>query len=540
MQHKTYLIKVRAMKYPIGIQTFDKIRNEGYVYIDKTDMIYSLATEGQIYFLSRPRRFGKSLLISTLESYFLGREDLFHGLAIEKLEKDWKKYPVIHIDFGAGNFTKETFLDQTLNAIMSAWEEKYQNKNTLTDFGLRFVNLLNEIHRQTGLRAVVLIDEYDKPLLDVLDTNIKTTIDGQERLLEDWHREILKGFYSVFKAADAYLQFVLLTGVTKFSQVSVFSGFNQPNDISMDEHYEALCGITEEELYSTFEEQIKAMAVRYKTTEEGMKHKLKRKFDGYHFSPNMLDIYNPFSILNAFGKNRLDDYWFRTGSPTYLVRLLTHFDENINEIVNKYYPVSSFIDYKADKEAPLPMIYQSGYLTIKDWEMDTNSYLLDFPNDEVKHGFLTMLATSYLKPSESTDAWVVQVVKVMKEGDCKELENLLTSFFASIPYTQRRKDDEREKERYFQYTFYLVLRMISCFTVFIEKQQSEGRVDCVVETQNYIYIFEFKRDGSAEEALKQIEEMGYAREYAADGRKIYQIGCNFSSKTGTIDGWKMK
>ena len=186
------------------------------------------------------------------------------------------------------------------------------------------------------------------------------------------------------------------------------------------------------------------------------------------------------------------------------------------------------------------MIYQSGYLTIKDWEMDTNSYLLDFPNDEVKHGFLTMLATSYLKPSESTDAWVVQVVKVMKEGDCKELENLLTSFFASIPYTQRRKDDEREKERYFQYTFYLVLRMISCFTVFIEKQQSEGRVDCVVETQNYIYIFEFKRDGSAEEAMKQIEEMGYAREYAADGRKIYQIGCNFSSKTGTIDGWKMK
>ena len=528
------------MKYPIGIQDFEQIIEDDYVYLDKTALVYDLVTKGKIYFLSRPRRFGKSLLVSTLKCYFEGKKELFKGLAIDKQEKEWKQYPVFHLDFNGNNFTNPGVLEQTLMSFVERQEAIYGKDEYSVTLGDRFVSVLKEAHRKTGLRAVVLIDEYDKPLLDVLDTNIKTTIDGQERLLEDWYREILKGFYSVFKAADAYLQFVLLTGVTKFSQVSVFSGFNQPNDISMDEHYEALCGITEEELYSTFEEQIKAMAVRYKTTEEGMKHKLKRKFDGYHFSPNMLDIYNPFSILNAFGKNRLDDYWFRTGSPTYLVRLLTHFDENINEIVNKYYPVSSFIDYKADKEAPLPMIYQSGYLTIKDWEMDTNSYLLDFPNDEVKHGFLTMLATSYLKPSESTDAWVVQVVKVMKEGDCKELENLLTSFFASIPYTQRRKDDEREKERYFQYTFYLVLRMISCFTVFIEKQQSEGRVDCVVETQNYIYIFEFKRDGSAEEALKQIEGMGYAREYAADGRKIYQIGCNFSSKTGTIDGWKMK
>ena len=528
------------MKYPIGIQSFEQIIENGYVYLDKTGLVYDLVHNGTIYFLCRPRRFGKSLLVSTLKCYFEGKKELFKGLAIDKLEKEWKQYPVFHLDFNGNNFTNPGELELALKYFVERQEAIYGKDEYCVTLGGRFASVLKKAHRKTGLRAVVLIDEYDKPLLDVLDTNIKTMVDGQERLLEDWNREVLKGFYSVFKAADANLQFVLLTGVTKFSQVSVFSGFNQPNDISMDEHYEALCGITEEELYSTFEEQIKAMAVRYKTTEEGMKYKLKRMFDGYHFSPNMLDIYNPFSILNAFSKNRLDDYWFRTGSPTYLIRLLTHFDENINEIVNKYYPVSSFIDYKADKEAPLPMIYQSGYLTIKDWEMDTNSYLLDFPNDEVKHGFLTMLATSYLKPSGSTDAWVVQVVKVMKEGDCRELENLLSSFFASIPYTQRRKDDEREKERYFQYTFYLVLRMISCFTVFIEKQQSEGRVDCVVETPNYIYIFEFKRDGSAEEALKQIEDMGYAREYAADGRKIYQIGCNFLSKTGTIDGWKMK
>ena len=528
------------MKYPIGIQDFEKIIEDGYVYLDKTGLVYDLVHNGTIYFLSRPRRFGKSLLVSTLKCYFEGKKELFKGLAIDKLEKEWKQYPVFHLDFNGNNFTNPGELEVILENFVASQEMIYGKSPFRDSLGGRFEYVLKAAHERTGLRAVVLIDEYDKPILDVLDTQIKTSIKGEERLLEDWNREVLKGFYSVFKAADANLQFVLLTGVTKFSQVSVFSGFNQPNDISMDEHYEALCGITEEELYSTFDEQIKAMAVRYKTTEEGMKYKLKRKFDGYHFSPNMLDIYNPFSILNALSKKILADYWFRTGSPTYLVRLLSHFDENINEMVNRFYPTSSFIDYKADVEAPLPMIYQSGYLTIKDWNMDTDSYLLDFPNDEVRSGFLTLVASSYLKPSKSTDAWVIQVIDVMSKGDCHQLENLMTSFFASIPYSQRRKDDEREKERYFQYTFYLVLRMISCFTVFIEKQQSEGRVDCVVETQNYIYIFEFKRDGSAEEALKQIEDMGYAREYAADGRKIYQIGCNFSSKTGTIDGWKMK
>jgi hypothetical protein len=534
------ILKGSNMKYPIGIQDFERIIEDGFVYLDKTGLVYDLVHNGTVYFLCRPRRFGKSLLVSTLKYYFEGKKELFKGLAIDKLEKDWKQYPVFHLDFNGNNFTRPGELELALKYFVERQEAIYGKDEYSVTLGDRFVSVLKAAYEKTGLRAVVLIDEYDKPILDVLDTQIKTSIKGEEWLLEDWNREVLKDFYSVFKAADANLQFVLLTGVTKFSQVSVFSGFNQPNDISMDEHYEALCGITEDELYSTFDEQIKAMAVRYKTTEEGMKYKLKRKFDGYHFSPNMLDIYNPFSILNAFSKNRLDDYWFRTGSPTYLVRLLSHFDENINEMVNRSYPTSSFIDYKADVEAPLPMIYQSGYLTIKDRNMDTDSYLLDFPNDEVRSGFLTLVASSYLKPSKLTDAWVIQVVDVMSKGDCHQLENLMTSFFASIPYSQRRKDDEREKERYFQYTFYLVLRMISCFTVFIEKQQSEGRVDCVVETQNYIYIFEFKRDGSAEEALKQIEDMGYAREYAADGRKIYQIGCNFSSKTGTIDGWKMK
>ena len=529
------------MKYPIGIQDFGKIRNDGYVYLDKTDLIYDLVHNGNIYFLSRPRRFGKSLLISTLECYFQGKKELFKGLAIEQLEKEWKQYPVFHLDFNGKDFTQAGELEKTLQTFVETQELNYGRNPLANTLGDRFMAVLKAAHEKTGLGAVVLIDEYDKPLLDVLDTGLKTfDSEGNERLLEDRHREIMKGFYSVFKAADRDLKFVLLTGVTKFSQVSVFSGFNQPDDISMDDRYEALCGITEEELYSVFDEQIKAMAARYKVSEDEMKYRLKRKYDGYHFSPSMLDIYNPFSILNSLSKKILSDFWFRTGSPTYLVRLLAHFDENLNELTGKFYPTSSFIDYKADTEAPLPMIYQSGYLTIKDWNMDTDSYLLDFPNDEVKAGFVTMVAANYLKPKESPDAWVVEVVNTMKTGDCDQLEKLLTSFFASIPYSQRRKDDEREKERYFQYTFYLVIRMISSFTVLIEKEQSEGRVDCIIETPMFVYIFEFKRDGSATEALKQIEEKGYAREYATDNRTIYLIGCNFSSKTGTIDDWKSK
>ncbi len=528
------------MKYPIGIQSFEQIIEDGYVYLDKTELVYDLVSNGKIYLLCRPRRFGKSLLVSTLKCYFEGRKELFKGLAIDSLETEWKQYPVFHLDFNGINFTEAGVLDDTLEGFVERQEVIYGRDKFSKSLGSRFAAVLKAAHEKTGRRAVVLIDEYDKPLLDVLDQELYITIDGQQRRLEDWNREVLKGFYSVFKAADADLQFVLLTGVTKFSQVSVFSGFNQPNDISMDERYEALCGITEEELYSTFDEPIKAMAVRYKVSEDEMKYKLKRKFDGYHFSPNMLDIYNPFSILNSMSKKILSDYWFATGTPTYLVRLLSHCKEHLNELTGKYYPREAFVDYRADVEAPLSMIYQSGYLTIKDWNMDMDAYLLDFPNDEVKRGFVTILATNYFQMKESPSSWSMQVVESMNNGDCSKLEKLLTSFFASIPYSQRRKDDEREKERYFQYTFYLVLRMISCFTLFVEKEQSEGRVDCIVETPKFVYIFEFKRDGSALDALGQIKHMGYAREYAADERTVYQIGCSFSSKTGTIDGWEVE
>ena len=518
------------MKYPIGIQSFEQIIEDGYVYIDKTDLVYKLTHEGKIYFLSRPRRFGKSLLVSTLKNYYLGYKELFKGLKIDSLEKDWNVHPVFHVDFNGANFTQAGVLEIMLDDYVDKWEKQYGiHTDPELGVGLRFRDILCAVHEQTGRRAVVLIDEYDKPILDVLDTDYG---------LEDRHRNVLKGFYSVFKGADSHLQFVLLTGVTKFSQVSVFSGFNQPKDISMDARYETLCGITQEELDSCLVEPVSAMAARNRCSFEEMKSLLKQKYDGYHFSDNMTDVYNPFSLLNALDSLRLQDYWFSSGTPTYLIRLLAHFKENMNELTGKYYRTEEFIDYKADVEQPLPMIYQSGYLTIKDYDMRRNTFLLDFPNNEVKNGFLTAIATSYLQPKKRVEGWIFDMLDALEAGEPDTLCTLFTSFLSSIPYTMRRKDDEVERERYFQYTFYLILRLISVYTVYVEKVQSQGRVDCVLETPQYVYIFEFKLDGTADDALRQIEEKGYAREYASDARKLYKIGASFSSETGTIGEWK--
>lgn len=517
------------MKYPIGIQSFDRIIEDGFVYVDKTDMLYSLVKEGSIYFLSRPRRFGKSLLLSTLKNYFLGRKELFKGLKMEALEKDWKVYPVFHIDFNGGNFTQKGVLQRWIDGYVSSWEREMgieADKSLPT--GLRFIELLKTAYEKSGLRAVVLVDEYDKPILDVLD---------YDKDLEEEHRNILKGFYSTFKGADEYLQFVFLTGVTKFSQVSVFSGFNQPKDISMHAKYETLCGISQEELESYFREPIEELTEAYRCSYDEMLNMLKSQYDGYHFSDRMTDVYNPFSLFNAFDSGRIYDYWFKSGTPTYLIRLLAHSDENVNEITGKYYSPEEFIDYKANVEQPLPMIYQSGYLTIKEFDMEEMTFLLDFPNNEVKRGFLTMVASSYFGDKMETASWIRKAVSQLKKGELDDFRTGMTSFLASIPYTMRRKENEREKERYFHYTFYLIMRLISVYTVYTEKVQSHGRVDCIVETPDYVYIFEFKLDGTADEALRQIEEKGYAREYESNNRKLYKIGAVFSSETGTIEEW---
>lgn len=386
------------MKYPIGIQTFEQIIEEGYVYVDKTDMVYSLANEGKVYFLSRPRRFGKSLLLSTLRAYFEGRKELFKGLKIEAMEKNWHRHPIFHFDFNGIDYTMPNALRANLEGYFAQWEEAY-GVTPGPDFNpaSRFERIIQAAVQQSGQKVVVLVDEYDKPLLDVLEKDAE---------LMEQNREILKAFYSVFKRADAYLRFVFLTGVTKFSQVSVFSGFNQPLDISMTDKYEALCGITEEELHTQFAESIHEMALAENCTDEEMKLLLKKHYDGYHFGYTMTDIYNPFSILCAFYNRNIRDFWFATGTPTYLIRLMNHFHEGIDQLTGKYYSLDAFINYKADVEYPLPMIYQSGYLTIKSFEKDLGLFLLDFPNNEVKEGFSTMVTSNYLQCEPTLGSWV--------------------------------------------------------------------------------------------------------------------------------------
>ena len=524
------------MKYPIGVQDFEGLIKDGYVYVDKTDLVYRLVNDGKIYFLSRPRRFGKSLLVSTLKHYFLGHRELFKGLAIDGLETEWNEYPVFHLSFGGVNFSNSSAIDESLSMFIENAEKEYGIEERFKDYGIRFAAVLKAAHEKTGRRCVVLIDEYDKPLLDVMDTELRVTdSDGNSLRLEEYNRNVLKGFYSVFKDADPDLKFVLLTGVTKFSQVSVFSGFNQPKDISMDSRYEALCGITLEEMLEVFHEPIHELAKKYKTDYDGMVEMLRKRYDGYHFSSEMTGVFNPFSLLNCFDKLEMRNYWFATGTPTYLMRLLAHSDKNINELVGKYYEESQFIDYKADVERPLPMIYQSGYLTVKEYDIDTRYYLLDFPNEEVRSGFIDMLASSYFSSGEMVSSWIFNVNRDLRGGKIEEFMRKMTSLLSSVTYRFQRKQDAFECERYFQYTFYLIMQMIGHYNTMVEKETSEGRIDCVVECPDYVYVMEFKMDGSAQSALEQIRERGYTKPYLTDKRKVFSIGVNFSSEKGTIE-----
>ena len=526
------------MKYPIGIQTFSEIVENGYVYVDKTALVHKLATEGKIFFLSRPRRFGKSLLLSTLESYFLGRKELFKGLALERLETAWVEHPVLRLSFSTSNFVNAHVLEESLEVFLQDAEERYGVGSSVRDLNLRFKGLLRAIHEKTGHKVVVLVDEYDKPLLDVLDQEYLSypTDSGRRLTYEEHNRNVLKGFYGTFKDADEHLRFVLLTGVTKFSQISVFSGFNQPQDISSDTRYESLCGITKAELLSVFQEPIAAMAAKFAVSFDEMIQMLTRKYDGYHFGEAMVDIFNPFSLLNCLDSQQLRDFWFASGTPTYLVRLLQHSRENINELAGKYYEASQFVNYKADVERPLPMIYQSGYLTIKGYNPRRNTYLLDFPNEEVRQGFIEVLASGYFRERGMyTSNWLNSVSDDLEAGQVELFMKKMSALLASATYRFQQKGNPMECERYFQYTFYLILQMLGRYNTMVEKETSEGRIDCVIECPEHVYILEFKLNGSATEALQQIHDKGYAKPYAADPRQLHLLGVNFSSNSGNIE-----
>ena len=507
--------------YPIGIQNFEKIRVDGYFYVDKTALIYQMVKTGGYYFLSRPRRFGKSLLISTLEAYFSGKKELFEGLAMEKLEKDWIKYPVIHLDLNAKKFDTVDDLIRLVDRQLLVYESQYGSCSKDETIDDRLVTLIRLAAEKTGQRVVILVDEYDKPMLQAI---------GRDELQEEYWNT-LKAFYGVLKSMDGYIKFAMLTGVTKFGKVSVFSDLNQLNDISMKSPYAALCGITKEELVKTFLPELERLAKRRGISLQEVIDLMERQYDGYHFHPEGVGMFNPFSVLNAFDAEEMGYYWFQTGTPTYLVDLLKQSDYDIRLLIDGVEVLASaFSEYRAETNNPLPMIYQSGYLTIKGYDDDVKLYTLGFPNDEVRYGFLNFLVPFYTKVTDDeTGFHIAKFMRELKSGDVEAFMERLKIFFSGIPY--ELSDDT---ERHYQVIFHVVFTLLGQF-IRSEVRSSRGRADAVVHTPTAIYVFEFKLDGTADAALKQIDEKGYLIPYTLDGRKLVKVGVNFSKETRNID-----
>lgn len=510
------------MLYPIGIQTFDKIREDGYVYVDKTELIYDIVRKGGYYFLSRPRRFGKSLLVSTMEAYFRGRKELFDGLAISQLEKDWMEYPVLHMDFSGKSYSDETVLSKVLDDQLCKWEQEYGCENRSDVPGIRFGNVVEAAFNKTGRQVAILIDEYDKPVIDNLT---------REELREPF-RSALQGFYSVMKSKDAFIKFGFLTGVTKIGQMSVFSGLNNLNDISRDERYVSICGITETELRQYFDESVEGLALKNKLTKDECYERLARMYDGYHFCEDTIGIYNPFSLLRTFDRQRFGKYWFETGTPSFLVQYLKEGNYNLDNISKNDVSVEALSGTNYGKPSPITLMYQSGYLTIKGYDERFDTYTLDYPNDEVKAGFLNSLSQYFAPALAQGEFSVFRFVEDVEKGDVKSFMTRFTAFLSDNSY-----EIQGDLELYFQNTMSIMFKMMGLY-VKTEYQTSNGRIDIVIDSAGYVYIIELKRDQSPEIALKQIEDKGYAKPFLASGKPIIKLGINFSSATRTVESWK--
>lgn len=509
-------------KYPVGIQNFEKLRRDGYCYVDKTELIYRLASDGGYYFLSRPRRFGKSLLISTLEAYFEGKKELFEGLAIEKLEKEWTVSPVLHLDLNARKYDTPEALVAIINQHLEVWEALYGNEKKDRAPEERFAYIIEKAYRATGHTVAVLIDEYDKPLLQAI---------GNEPLQQEY-RNTLKAFYGVLKSCDRYIRFAMLTGVTKFGKVSVFSDLNNLMDISLSPRFANICGITQKELQEDFAEDIRMLAQANDMTEEQAAMELKQWYDGYHFTEKGDDIYNPFSLLNTFAELKFGSYWFETGTPTFLVELLKMNRYNLSRLTSEVAMAESLAGIDTLEENPVPILYQSGYLTIKGYDREFQSYILGFPNNEVEEGFTKFLLPRYATiPSGNPAFELMSFVKDVRAGKTEDFMKRLQGFFADTPY-----ELARDLELHYQNVMFIVFKLLGFYTQ-AEYHTSEGRIDLVVKTADYIYVMEFKLDGTAEEAIRQIEEKHYAKPFEADGRKIYRIGVNFSNRLRGIERW---
>ena len=518
-------------KLPIGIQDFVSIREDGYLYVDKTALIHRLVQEGKVYFLSRPRRFGKSLTCSTFGAYLEGRRDLFAGLALERLETEWTEYPVLRLDLNAETYTGIDGLKAIINLHLTRWERRYPPEFTAETPAGRFALVIEQAHRRTGVRACVIIDEYDKPLL--------STIGNPE--LHEAYKQFLKPFFGVLKSSDAHLKFAFITGVTKFGQVSVFSDLNQLIDLSLHKEYAALCGITEEELLDGFQPEIDALAAQEGVSYDECVVRIREWYNGYRFHPAGPAVYNPFSTLNLFNFNEFQDFWFQTGTPTFLVELLKKTDTDLREVDGIQLPARDFADYRADPDRPVPVIYQSGYLTIKDYDPTLRFYTLGYPNAEVKHGFLAFLLPDYTGQSRDRGGFHIGMFsKELADGDVDAFMERLKCFFESIPY-----DLNDRTERHYHVVFYLVFKLLGQY-VESEVKSAKGRSDAVVSAGAYRYVFEFKLNGTAEEALAQIDEKGYlipyrahggGREPAGSAQALVKVGVEFDREARNIGRW---
>lgn len=513
------------MLYPIGIQKFEKIRKDGYVYVDKTAQIYNLATTGCYYFLSRPRRFGKSLLVSTMEAYFKGKRELFEGLAIEQLEQDWKEYPVIHLDLSGVSYKSPDSLAKVLNEKLSLLEKEYTVECTSDLPGLRFQRIIESAYNLSGRQVVILIDEYDKPIIDnLLD-------DG----LQEEFRILLQGFYSAMKSMDGRIKFGFITGVTKLGKLSVFSGLNNLQDISMDASYVDICGITENDLRSYFGGSVKELALANGMTVEECYARLEEMYDGYHFSEYSTGIYNPFSILNTFKVNRFKEYWFETGTPTFMVDVIKKTNFDVTTLGNQSMDSTLLSSADSVLDNPVPLLFQSGYLTITGYNSQFGLYSLGFPNIEVKNGFLNYLLKYYTPlGGQSGSTLIYSLWKAVQDGNPEAFMQILDTLFARTNY-QIQGDAEKD----FQYAMYIILELLGEH-IQTEYHTSNGRIDVLMTTGDFVYIFELKVNSSAEAAIRQIEEKGYDRPFLNDSRTVYKIGINFSTKDRRIESWLIR
>ena len=513
------------MNYPIGIQTFKDIRTDDFAYVDKTAHVYRLATRGKCYFLSRPRRFGKSLLLSTLKAYFQGKKELFEGLAIARLEREWKQYPVLHLDLNTALYTTPEALTKLLELHFTIWEKEYGIRSTCEDISDRFRETIMLAARQSPEgKVVILIDEYDKPMLE--------TIGNPD--LQDEYRKTLKAFYSNIKSCDEYIRFAFLTGVTKFSHLSIFSGLNNLKDITLDPRYAALCGFTQEELETAFAEGIEEFAEAEGVSRERILGMLKERYDGYHFSRDLtVGVYNPFSIINAFDDHALNAYWFATGTPNFLVEVIGHSDFSLDRLTTEEQTAEALDAIDAMYSNPIPLFFQSGYLTIKGYDPEFRTYSLGFPNTEVEQGFARFMATYYHGGNRKGTFNIVRFIEAVRKGDADGFMTLLKAFYADGDYQL-----VGSLEVYFQNSLMVLFKLLG-FYVEVERHTSRGRMDVTLQTKDYVYVIELKVDQSAEAALCQIEEKQYAAPFAADPRTLFKIGVCFSSEERGVKEWKV-